>query len=280
MPEDTQPAKPRLSFRRPSLALPTGIFDPRTLEVAGVRRVGAAEAARLTGYATPGIAFRYGKMSGEVMTYDGGPPAGLYRLRPDNPSPGGPKYLSPAGAPLRAYVVSGLLSHLSEKDYIIFTEGEKKTLSLLEAGEPAIGFSGITCGLKDGALVSGALEYVNDRPHLRRAYFLGDSDTATNANFAREAVKIAKTLANRGIELFLPRLAMMSEEKGIDDVRGALGAEDFGPYWANLMAQAELVTPSERWESLYLRLLRREKSNLGALLSASDMLKPETGNAE
>jgi len=151
-----------------------------------IRQVDEFEAERLTGYKASGIIIPYpGIFSEKLVVND----RQFCRLRLDHPS-NDAKYLSPRGCGVHLFVPQGPpFGH-----ELVVVEGEFKAMALCEAGIRAVGIGGISCAMSGGELLPGLRKILN-RHHPHTVFFLGDSDTALNFDFAREAVKLAGALA-------------------------------------------------------------------------------------
>ncbi len=259
----------KATFSRPGVS-------PATLAAAGVREVSGSEARDIVGFDAAGIAIPYRTQSGAPMKLDG---KAFYRLRLSNPS-NGAKYLSPAGSGCQLYIPPGLRALLLPGCALGITEGEFKAMSLVEAGFPCVGIGGISSACPKNS--TGHPELLPDLAALiaevcpPRLYFIGDSDTALIAAFAREAVKLAGLAGLAGVPVSLPRIPLDAPGKGPDDLREAWGA-DFPARWQAILDAAESVTSATKPAALSVRLLRREceafgRLNADALDKASDRL--------
>jgi hypothetical protein len=232
-----------------------GISDA-TISAAGVRSVSPFEAENLCGLRVAGFWIPYRTAEGNRVERDGDGPHGFGRLRLFQADKDGRRYTQRKGSKPCGYVVANLLAPLLGQNTLVIVEGEKKALSLLDAGVAAIGIGGINLAMQDGQLVPGLREVMQGRPDGSRVLFLGDGDTSLLFSFSREAVKLAKTL--RDYSVALPRIGLDGPGKGIDDVRAALGAEAFNAYWTTLTQTAEPVSPDDTPEALAVRLFKRE----------------------
>jgi P4 family phage/plasmid primase-like protien len=186
-----------------------------------------------------------------------GNPSGFSRWRLPSERSNGQKYHQGADTGTRAYVPPQFHSFASGGDMGI-VEGEFKALSLIEAGVKAIGLPNFNTYVRDQSgetrLVDGvanAIAYTKPT----RILFLGDSDTATNFAFARNALFLANAL--KPLPLLLPRIPVGGPGKGIDDCREALGGK-FPEFWHTLTESAEEIDPKASSGALAVRLLERE----------------------
>jgi len=90
-------------------------------------------------------------------------------------------------------------------------------------------------------------------------YFIGDSDTATNSEFARNAHFLAGSLHELGVEVRLPRIPLNGPGKGVDDCREVLVA-GFDDWWKELLVSAEEIDLKSSHWALANQLLERELS--------------------
>jgi hypothetical protein len=231
------------------------------LGAAGVREVEAAEARALSGFNAAGLAIPYRTIAGEPLLIDGAP---FYRMRLRNPT-GSAKYLSPAGSGCQLYVPPRLRSLLVPGCVLGVVEGEFKSMALVEAGFPCVGIGGITSACPRN--VAGESELLPALAHLIaevrpvKLAFIGDNDTALIADFAREAVKLARLA---GVPVVLPRIPLDAPGKGPDDLREVWGPE-FKRHWQEALDAAETVTSETKHAALAVRLLRREAAALSRL---------------
>jgi hypothetical protein len=94
-----------------------------------------------------------------------------------------------------------------------------------------------------------------------RVLFVGDSDTALIADFAREAVKLAHAV---GVPVVLPRIPLDSRGKASDDLREIHG-DRFPDRWREIVGASEKIGRETTQAELAVRLLRREEKALGSL---------------
>lgn len=231
-----------------------GISDA-FLRGVGVRSVTAQEARSLTGLAAAGLWIPYHDLRGEPVI-DKGKPYG--RLRLDTPVDAR-KYHQKAGSGVHAYLPPSLQRTVPHGD-LVLVEGEFKSLALSESRIAAVGLSGFYAVL-DGKLLPEVAAVI---AHLRpaRILFIGDSDTATNYQFADAAVKLAQAVAP--IPVMLPRIPMDAPGKGVDDCREVLG-DGFSAWWESLVDNAVPVGAKDSPASLAVRLLEREKDAIASL---------------
>lgn len=165
------------------------------------------------------------------------PVPGYIRAKPDKPpvgkdgKPSG-KYLSPTKATVRAYFPPGAGPAITDATRpLAFTEGEKKSLSIWEAGTPVVGLAGVDCWSKPRARgpdgkAQGRRDLLDDFALIllagRVVYLIFDSDIATNRNVLQAEGRLARTLTERGAVVFLVRIPHPTDGKklGIDDYLG------------------------------------------------------------
>jgi Domain of unknown function (DUF3854) len=174
------------------------------------------------------------------------------------------------GSKVYAYFPPNFFRHSSNGKFglsercVILIEGEFKALSLLELGIYTVGIPSFTVYRKDEngyRHLLGDLQVLFDRENIETIYFLGDSDTATNFEFSRNAAFLAS--AAWRAKVFLPRIPI-SQPKGIDDCKDALGA-GFDIFFADLIQTAiELPKKCEPPE-VALWILEREAEAIKAL---------------
>jgi Domain of unknown function (DUF3854) len=149
-------------------------------------------------------------------------------------------------------------------DDIVLPEGEFKTLSLLEAGVWAIGLPSFGVYNRDengNRQLLRDLQVTFGKEKPGRSFYLGDSDTATNFEFSRNAEFLAS--AANPAKVFLPRIPF-NQPKGIDDCKEKLGAE-FDAFFTSLIRDAIELPRKISAPSIALILLEREAAALKAL---------------
>lgn len=202
------------------------------LERAGVRPVSAEEAKALCCIAESGLWVPYRDLDGNAVR-DGDKDYG--RLRLDTPQDK-KKYHQAAGTTVHAYLPSGLADIGDAGGDLHIIEGEFKSLSLTEAGFPAVGISGFygfaTAG--GGALVPELAEVIACRKPARILY-CGDSDTALNVHFSTAAIRLVNLV--KPTPVLLPRIPLNGHGKGADDCREVLGLQ-FGEWWQERIKRA------------------------------------------
>ena len=165
-----------------------------------------------------------GEFSLRIPYYDWqGKLTGHNRWRLRNPLPD-QKYHQLPNSGVQVY-----FSHipLTKTDILYVTEGEFKTLSLLEAGYIALGLPGLHCYTHDDpdippVLLPGILEAIQ-LSACRRLCFVGDADTITNLEYFRSAGVLAGGIP-QGILVELLQLPL-DGPKGIDDLRESVNGE-------------------------------------------------------
>ncbi len=242
-----QAAKSGVSAEHDSGEINRAGISPETLRVAGIRFSDKPEPRSI-----------------EIPYHDPhGKPTGFCRWRLPRERPNGQKYHQLPDTGTRAYIPPPLHSFAPSGDLVI-VEGEFKALALIEAGIKAIGLPSFNTYTRDDKDDPQLMEGIADAIRYTkpdRILFLGDSDTATNYEFARNAVFLSNTA--KPIPVVLPRIPVGGPGKGIDDCREALGAE-FQKFWAGLVETAEIIDPKAGVGDLAARLLEREATALKA----------------
>lgn len=163
----------------------------------------------------PALVFPFHDETGAVV---------LQRVKPDYPAKqdGKPaaKYLSPTGAPVRAYIPPRVHDMLAAEPTrtVLITEGEKKALMGTQEGFPTIGLTGVDCWhtKKSSALIPdlARIEWKG-----RKAFIVFDSDAAKNENVQVNESLLGHALKNHGAEVRVVRLPAgpNGEKVGLDD---------------------------------------------------------------
>jgi hypothetical protein len=150
------------------------------------------------------------------------------------------------------------------RDALVLVEGEFKDLSLLELGIYSIGLPSFVVYTNDengNRQLLRDLQVTLSKEKPKEIYFLGDSDTATNFEFARQAAFLSG--AAFPSQVLLPRIPI-SRPKGIDDCKEDLG-EEFGEFFTELITTAIPLDRKINETALALMLLERELNHLKAL---------------
>lgn len=231
------------------------------LQRAGVRHVDENQSKEAVGFSAPGLLIPYVTRRGDPIKIDG---KIFARIRLTEPK-GNAKYLSPAKSGCHIYEPPGLAQLLVPGCTLLITEGEFKSMALVEAGFPCVGIGGITSACPKGSngepeLIPWLADLIAEAKPSRIA-FCGDSDTSLIPEFAREAIKLAKLLP---VPLILPRISYDAPGKAADDLR-EIYADTFVDQWQAIMAKAEPAPASLEPDTLALRLLRRDAEALGNL---------------
>jgi hypothetical protein len=230
-----------------------------TLTLAGVRAVSPAEAQSLCGLAESGLWLPYRNLDGSAIR-DGANDYG--RLRLDQPR-GDMKYYQAGGTIVHAYLPPMVTGTTNEGGDLFIIEGEFKSLSLTEAGFPAVGISGFYgFGLKGGEALVPELAAVITQRKPTRILFCGDSDTALNYAFSHAVVRLAKLVDP--LPVWLPRIPLNGPGKGADDCRAALNGT-FMDWWQESVAKAILVKADAEPASLAVELFELELAAIASL---------------
>ncbi|MDA7667606.1 DUF3631 domain-containing protein [bacterium] len=179
------------------------------------------------------------------------------------------KYSQPRASGSRAYIPRQLKS-MEQSNLLFIVEGEFKAMSLIDEGLPAMGLPNFNVYSKKDEetkiLLGGIYDVVNKRnPNL--VYFIGDSDTVTNAEFARNALFLAKELQDFGVKVLLPRIGIGGPGKGIDDCREVLG-DEFEEWFEKLLKGAECIDLKSTYWALVVQLLQEEAGVIKMLKGA------------
>lgn len=228
------------------------------LERAGVRLVSADEAKALCGLAASGLWLPYRNLDGSAIR-DGDKDYG--RLRLDQPKDK-KKYHQAVDTAVHAYLPPRVAEAIEVDGDLFIIEGEFKSLSLTEAGFPAVGISGFYgFGKKDnGGLVSELAAVIEQRKPAR-IFFCGDSDTALNYQFAHAAVRLAKLV--QPVPVLLPRIPLNGPGKGADDCRAKLNGT-FDDWWRERIANAVVVKVETTAGRLIIDLFEAEETAIAS----------------
>jgi hypothetical protein len=125
---------------------------------------------------------------------------------------------------------------------LFLVEGEKKALSLAEAGWQVIGLPGLSCYQKDAdgnpQILPDLYEAITFvQPEI--IYFIGDADTVSNLEYFRSAGILAEAFPQSQVRLVAPPLG---GPKGIDDLRGELDGQ-FSDWLVNAQSSSVHVDP-------------------------------------
>lgn len=260
----TAPQSSRDSFNRPGVS---GDY----LTAAGCHHVGEGESIQLYGFKPEGIAIPFPSLVGQPIM-DNGKPYARVRLYTPTESQ---KYHQRAGSQTHIYIPHNF-REMVRGSTLVTTEGEFKAMALAESGIAAVGLCGINGALRnvDGETkLHPELVQVLEFHKPARVIFLGDSDTVFNADFSREGSKLRKAVFDSKrfafVEKFCVAVCPLGGPKGVDDVRGAMGAE-FNT-WFTALADAAFVVPSKATPAEVFRsLLCREAVPVRASLNSGD----------
>lgn len=229
------------------------------LVLADIRHVSADEAKALCGLSQAGLWLPYRHLDGSPVR-DGDKDYG--RLRLDQPR-GDMKYYQTGGTSVHAYLPPTVTDAVAVSGDLHVIEGEFKSLSLTEAGFPAVGISGFYgFAPKDGKELVSELAAVMEKLKPGRILFCGDSDTALNYFFPIAAVRLANFV--QPLPVLLPRIPLDGPGKGADDCRAKLGAT-FNDWWRERIAQAIEVKADADAKLLMMELFEREEAAMSSL---------------
>lgn len=194
------------------------------------RKVSAAEAKALTGHSKEGWVVPYYDPKGRPYRHAG---RDFYRLKPANPKPGSPKYLSPAEAGCRPYI-SPLLpkKHLNSTGNVFITEGEKKSDCLNYNHVPTIGLSGVWCWKDRRSGTSQPLPELREMDWARKTYVVFDSDLTLKEEIQAALKALCCFLAEQAGRPHVPRIVQLpceldGSKNGADDFITCHGIEAF-----------------------------------------------------
>lgn len=184
---------------------------------------------KVSDYPEPGsIEIPYWTVDGEITEFK--------RWRLPSVRTNGQKYHQEPSTGVYAYFPPGFFRRRTENLFslaehsVVLVEGEFKALSLLELGVYVIGLPSFNVYLNDengNRNLLRDLQVTFSREKIKVIYFLGDADTSTNFEFARQAAFLAS--AAHPAQVLLPRIPL-HRAKGIDDCKEALGAQ-FGAFF-------------------------------------------------
>jgi hypothetical protein len=224
----------------------------------------AAAEIKLTDFPEPGsIEIPYWSPDAELTSFK--------RWRLPKVRANGQKYHQPEGSGVYAYYPPGHFRRNGtpsrfglDEDVIFLVEGEFKALSLLEVGVWAVGIPSFTVYQKDengNRRLLRDLQVTLGKEKPSAIYYLGDSDTATNFEFSRNAEFLASAV--NPTKVFLPRIPI-NKPKGIDDCREELGLV-FDIFFADLIQNAIELPRKIQAPAIAFMLLERETPALKAL---------------
>lgn len=169
------------------------------------------------------------------------------RVRPDNPANLGgkpAKYLSPKGRGVRVYIPPTSNGDLRDVQRLLcITEGEFKSLAIVQAGYACVGLGGVDCWHEKKS--SALLPQLEQLPWKgRRVLIVFDSDAADNENVADNIKLLAAALTARGAIVKVVRIppGPNGEKQGADDFIAACGVDAFHKL-VNAAEEPEAVEP-------------------------------------
>jgi hypothetical protein len=182
----------------------------------------------------------------------------------------GQKYYQEPGSGVYAYFPPGFFRRSAESRFnmaansALLLEGEFKALSMSEEGIYTIGLPSFNVYLKDEnkhRRLLRDLQVVFIREKIKTIYFLGDADTATNFEFSRHAVFLARAVFPA--QVFLPRIPI-DQPKGVDDCKDLFGNE-FREFFSGIIKEAIALDRKCNETSLALLLFEREADRIKGL---------------
>lgn len=234
-----------------------------TLQANGIRFLETKRELAPYGFTKPGIVIPYRNYPSLKPILDRGYIYARRRLpKPINKQ----KYDQNAGTTVHLYVPVGLPVLLARGwRILVIVEGEFKAISLVEAGIPAVGMSGFygyRYGKKHPQAGKLVAELVAIFAHhdIKEVLFLGDNDTALNAQFSDALVEFVALVPSATVRA--PRISL-DMPKGIDDLRAHLNGT-FQDVWEAIVRNAIQVTTQTTKVDLAETLLRKELDKIQA----------------
>ncbi len=192
--------------------------------------VSKEEAFQLMGYKYSGWVVPYLDLDGKPYLHDGKP---FYRIKPDAGQISEGKYRTMKGAGNRPYFSpllkeQNLIKDIKGNGNIIFTEGEKKTDSLVSHGFTTIGLAGVwswTDGRVDKYQLLPELEAISWRG--RNVVILFDSDVVLKDQVQQALKELSKALTKKGAKVKVATLPcdLDGTKNGADDFLVKYGRE-------------------------------------------------------
>jgi hypothetical protein len=192
------------------------------------------------------------------------------RWRLPNTRANGQKYHQEPDSPVYAYYPPNFFRRRTDPlyglaaDSVVLCEGEFKALSLLELGVYTIGLPSFNVYTKDAENHRHLLRDIQvtlAREKIKIIYFLGDSDTATNFEFSRQAAFLAS--AAWPARVFLPRIPI-DQPKGVDDCKDKLAA-GFDIFFSELIRTAIQLPHKCEPPDVAILIFERELTSLKTL---------------
>jgi hypothetical protein len=247
----------KLGFTRPGVSAAMLIRNCVELLTAEVTH-------KLIGFLSACLRIPFCDLDGNPIA-DGGKPFYHYRLLEPI---GDMKYYQAKGSISHGFLPVGLKELAGRWPWLLLTEGDFKSMAMVEAGYPTVGLTGINnIAVNDGKEMIAELKAAIALFQPQRIYFVGDNDTGHNYLFSSAAIKLRELVAP--IPVFLPRFPWDSPDKGLDDLRESL-KERFPSYLDERLRNAVPVDKDYTPGDLALVLLRNE---IGAVANLADGAK-------
>lgn len=276
-----EPAEPVTEARITALSPNSTVDVPQPIQLNGISQQGidqnqlrqiktTIEAQQRVGTGQTGLYIPYLKVDGSPVI-DLDIPFG--RLRLDDPQ-GDKKYHQRIGTELHVYVphlTRQKLQSPADIREVVLVEGEKKAIALsehMDCSKIAVGISGFSGWRKTRTKADGNESYaihpeLEDILRLLKLnglalFFLGDSDTALNPQFASEAETLIQCFAqvNKSITVKFPRMSLV-EPKGIDDLIAA--SENPDAKVSTLLQHSLQFKPDMTRQEIMMELLQTAK---------------------
>lgn len=239
------------------------------------RPVTATEADQLTGFKLNGWVVELRDAKGNSY----GP--AFYRLKPEEPTASGAKYLTSKGAGCRPYfspLVQPRVWQSSEPLYL--TEGEKKADSLSHHGFPALGLSGVDAWKDKRSGESQPLPELDEINWNRRVYVVFDSDVVVKDSVRDALERLSLWLRSKGATPMIVLLPCELDggKNGADDFLVRHGSDRF----RDLVQLAKPATSKKRGKLQFTWLPELSGSHeiatmLLAILQRQFAIRPKVG---
>ena len=240
----------------PNQETPFPGISPAFLQRAQIRHVSKDEAMHLLQIDDSGWLFPY-------FNYDGSPviEAGraFYRLRLDHPNRD-QKYHQQCGTSPRGYLPPPTIIAPSTSTCLFIVEGEKKALSLAEAGILAVGLGGFYSFTTNQEKLIPELVNSIDVHTPQIILFLGDKDVIFNYQFSHAAITLRELIVQRYPQLCF-RVAYIpwsAPDKGVDDCREILGPDQFTNWYHAEVLSKSIPIRNQQPSGLALTILKNE----------------------
>lgn len=193
-------------------------ISKKCLEDAKVMHCREVDVYQWCGISAPGIILPYRDSRGNLIQDLHG---AFARVRLDSPKDCR-KYHQRTGTSSHAYIPPAIWKYKRLQKVCHLVEGEKKALSMSDAGFCAIGLGGFfNFKNKDGSLVTELADLLPCFEEDTKFVFLGDKDVLTNFQFYQAACQLRELLSQ--FQFAVTCVPLDAPGKGVDDCRAALG---------------------------------------------------------